>query len=236
MLNLMKNTTKDIEQIISISLPKLICYDWDNTLVDTNPISILSLNSLFEKYNLPLLKQEDMAVINGYNFDEWLHSLFSSYQPEKLKAIKAEYAEIYSDFSKDLKPLESALDTIKTISEYKIPQIIISNKFGSLVRQEAIKFGFADYFSLIIGPDDAKYAKPDKKMFDFAIQKLSIQDNFTNNDLWFFGDSTVDFYFSQNINAKLIFLNNLPDTVEYNPENVIFLQSHKDFKNIRFYN
>lgn len=213
--------------------PKLICYDWDNTLIDTQPVTLMSMNMLYKKYNLPELTLLDVVRINGYCFSDVFDAQFGK---KNSAAIQAEYQSLYDTCAKDiLRPLTGAKETLKMFHEIGIKQCVMSNKPGDIVRSEAEKFNFAKYFDFIVGYTDSGYAKPDSRMFNPVYEKMDFKEKWQHPEkLWFFGDASADIEFAKNINARLFFLGDSSLTNNFPTDQLVLLKSHSDLKDLKF--
>ena len=211
--------------------PKLVCYDWDNTLVNTVPVTLISMNMLYKKYNLPELSIEDIYKINGYSFEQVFVATFGK---QHAKSIQDEYQIIYNQVAENmLQPINGSLDTVKKIYDFGIKQVVISNKPGNIVRYEAEKFGYQKYFEMIIGPNDSGYAKPDIGMFNPVKKSDLFKDKWFHPDkLWFFGDAEADLNFAKVINARLFFLGDEKLVNNFPTDQLVMLRSHNDIKQL----
>ena len=213
--------------------PKLICYDWDNTLVNTQPVTLVSMNMLYKKYNKPELTLQDIIKINGYYFADVFTATFG----EKMtKQIQEEYQLLYDHYAQDmLQPIPYALDTVKKMNEAGIKQIVISNKPSNIVRREAKKFYFAKYFDLIVGPTDCNSSKPNIEMFNYVVNKIEFKKTWYHPDkLWYFGDAGVDMEFAKKINARLFFFGS-PSIIENFPtKRLMLIQAHSQLQSLEF--
>ncbi len=216
--------------ILKLKKPKLICYDWDNTLVNTNPVTLKSMNELYKKYNLPELTMVDVIKINGYCFSDVFEAQFK----KNSEAIQAEYQVLYNNYSKDfLQPLPGAKETLSKFHDLGIKQCVMSNKPGDIVRREAERFNFAKYFDFIIGYTDSGYPKPDPMMFNPVYEKIEFKETWHQPDkLWFFGDAEADVDFARNINARLFFLGDSSFVDDFPANQLVLLSCHKDVQNI----
>ena len=214
---------------VILQKPALVCYDWDNTLVDTNVLCIHCFNAVFLKRGMPLIDQSQMDVINGYIFDDYLKERFG----DEYETIKAEYSKLYVDNVKEmLKPLPNAIETVKHFHNLNIRQIVISNKSSDMIREEAARMGFNPYIEHFFGLNDFGVAKPDPKFFDAVVEAIAVDRSvFHPENLFFFGDSSVDINFAKNINAKLIFVG--PEYILKNSDynNSVFIGKHKNLLN-----
>lgn len=214
--------------------PKLVCYDWDNTLVNTVPVTLISMNMLYKKYNLPELSVEDIYRINGYSFEQVFVATFGK---EYSGDILNEYQVIYNQVAENmLQPINGSLDTVKKIHNFGLKQIVISNKSSDIVIHEAEKFGYKKYFEKIIGPNDSGYAKPDIRMFDPIKKSELFKDKWFHPDkLWFFGDAYADLNFAKVINARLFFLGDRKLINNFPNDQLVILNSHNDMKELEIF-
>ncbi len=213
--------------------PKLVCYDWDNTLVNTLPVTLISMNLLYKKYNLPELSVEDIYKINGYSFEEVFVAAFGK---EYAASVQEEYQVIYNNIANNmLQPMNYSIDTLRFFKKNNIPQCVISNKPGYIVREEAEKFGFDKYFEIIIGPSDSGFAKPDIRMFEPVKNKIEFKDIWHHPDkLWFFGDAEADLQFAKVINARLFFLGDKQLVKDFPTDQLVIISSHSEIDNLEF--
>ena len=218
---------------LKVKKPKLICYDWDNTLVNTQPVTLVSMNMLYKKYNLPELTITDVIKINGYCFSDVFTAQFGK---KHSKAIQAEYQALYDNYAKGmLQPLTGAKETLKFFHESGIKQCVMSNKPGDIVRREADRFNFIKYFDFIIGYTDSGCPKPDPKMFNPVYERMEFKEKWQHPDkLWFFGDAEADVSFAENINARLFFFGDSALVDDFPLDQLVLLRSHSDLKNIEF--
>ena len=218
---------------MKLKKPKLVCYDWDNTLVNTMPATLVSMNMLYKKYNIPELSVEDVIKINGYCFADVFDAQFGK---KNSKAIQMEYQALYDNYANDiLQPINGAIDTLKLIRDAGIKQCVMSNKPGHIVRREADKFFMTKYFDFIIGYTDSGYAKPDPRMFEPTHNYMEFKEKWHHPDkLWFFGDASADVEFAKNINARLFFLGDSSLVDNFPLDQLVLLQSHKDLQNIEW--
>ena len=211
--------------------PKLVCYDWDNTLVNTLPVTLISMNMLYKKYNLPELSVEDIYKINGYSFEQVFIATFGK---QYSRSIQDEYQVIYNQVAENmLQPINKSLDTVKKIYNFGVKQAVVSNKPSDIVRYEAEKFGYSKYFEMIIGPNDSGYAKPDIRMFNPIKDSNLFKDKWFHPDkLWFFGDADTDLNFAKAINARLFFLGDKKLINNFPTDQLVMLKSHNDIQEL----
>ena len=193
---------------LSLKMPQLICYDWDNTILYTNLSTYTSLIELCENYNIPKNDLPTMAEINSQQFfEKWLIAFFAQYTDVN---VWTEYLNLYKQFANKMYLIEGIADKLKKFHELNIPQIIISNKPPHIGEPEVIKLGLSEYFTEVYFQGGLELSKPNKHVFTFVLDDYNkkhpdAQINSTDN-IWFFGDSQVDCEFAKNIDATLFLI------------------------------
>jgi phosphoglycolate phosphatase len=77
-----------------VKLPKVILFDWDNTLVDTAPLVLQSLNHTFTQLGLPVWSEEEARERGQHSGREAFPTLFGE-QWQKAQYIFYEYYDTH---------------------------------------------------------------------------------------------------------------------------------------------
>ncbi len=224
--------------MIDIKKPKLVCFDWDNTIVNTNPLAFESLNIFFRELGVPEIEKSDMVGINNLVFEDYIRSCLEKANVNyDEKEFRERYARIYDSLKvKLLEPILGAFDVIKKLNSLGIYQAVISNKGSHIVNVECERFGFSKYINYITGPQDAGFFKPNIGIFEFTVKKLEEKIgsklNLEEGDVWFFGDSTIDYEFSKIINARFFGIGDQIKNTIKDDKNATLLSNYQDFKEI----
>ena len=178
------------------SLPRAVIFDWDNTLVDSWGAIAESINYARARYGLPIW---DMTEIMA-NCTRSARESFPEWFGDKWELAWDDY---YSYFDKTrerlgLTPANGAEPLLKWLQENKIPAVVVSNKSGDYLRQEAIKLNWNRYFLAIVGAHDAARDKPAKEHADMALKLGNIE---AGPDVLFVGDSESDVACARNANC-----------------------------------
>jgi phosphoglycolate phosphatase len=88
-----------------------------------------------------------------------------------------------------LQPMPGAADAILAVAEAGLPQGVISNKQGPLLRAEAAHLGWAGQFRILLGAGDAAADKPDPAPFRLALPALGHP---AGPAVWYIGDTALD--------------------------------------------
>jgi len=198
-------------------IPKAIIFDWDNTLVDTWPLIHNALNNTMiqmgeKPWSLETVKNNTHKSMKDYfpklfgkNWQKAGETYSSTYKSSNLEKIRL---------------LSKATELIDKLYKLNITLMVISNKVGHVLRQEAEKLGIKDKFFAIIGSTDAKYDKPHKEVVDLALKGSGLNPN--NDLIWFIGDTIADIQCAYNSKCQPILygeLINIPSNIIENIKN-----------------
>lgn len=167
-------------------------FDLDHTLWDYDSNVQESLNELFEIYQLPELGvstfKEFYGAFNAVNFDLW--SLYNGGKIDKTILRKERFKRIFEHLGADglAVPLDMEDDFMHRTSskphlfphskealnylQDKYELHIITNGFNESQAMKMSSSGLTSYFQLIVTSETMGYRKPDKRIFEYAINKL----------------------------------------------------------------
>ena len=92
-------------------------------------------------------------------------------------------------------PLRGATDLLAWLKKNDIPALVVSNKSGPHLRQEAKENGWDKYFISIVGAHDAARDKPAREHADMALRQAGLE---SGPDILFVGDSESDILCARN--------------------------------------
>ena len=171
---------------INLIQPKVVLFDWDDTLVDTGKIYRTILQEVLQELGI---KDWDKEAALKYKFYSRRDSLPLIFKDDWERVNKAFLDKIHNVDLKEVFPLENALNTIQKLVEDNIIVSIVSNKDSKQLRSEVEFLGWGQYFNKIIGSGDALRDKPWPVPAQLALQNISLSDK---DAVWFIGDSIVD--------------------------------------------
>lgn len=166
-----------------VSAPGIVLFDWDNTLLDAWGIIHSCLMDTCRHFG-----KEEWAIDNTISMME----LSPSGNIEKIFGNQAEeamhyYRACFRKHKAGLFLLPGAKKVVDLLYKHKIPMSIVSNKYGTLLREEVEQLGLGSYFHRIIGAGDENHDKPSKDVVHAAIALLDPQ-----GSIWFVGDTIID--------------------------------------------
>jgi phosphoglycolate phosphatase len=175
--------------------PKIILFDWDNTLVETGPVLRKTVNSRIDQLNLDRSLLKNTENTKPLTLKERLERLFGDKWEEVWEDCKKDYLEIL-EAEGGVKTLPGVVEILDAFNQDKIIMALVSNKEKDLLLEEVEQLGLEKYFSAIVGSGDAKEDKPSPLPALLALEK--IQKTFATialelpQDCWFIGDSDLD--------------------------------------------
>lgn len=178
--------------------PHAVIFDWDNTLVNTWPIIHAALNATFAEMGKPLWTFD----MTKQRVRKSMRDSFPEIFGENWERAGAFYQTQYrAHHLRDLEPLPDAERLLASIHEAGIYQVVVSNKKGPNLRQEADHLGWSRYFNRIIGSDDAARDKPFRDPVDLAFAESGLA---AGPQSWFIGDSDIDLECAKNTGCTAI--------------------------------
>jgi phosphoglycolate phosphatase len=187
-----------LDKSYTLSYPKAIVFDWDNTLVDSWTLIHESLNFTFEKFGKEKWSLAKTKINIHRSIKDTLPELFHDDWKEAVKVYRAYYESIQNR----LQPLELAEETLRMAHSKKIPICIVTNKKNHLIHNEIHTLGWKKYFEYIVGSGDLEYDKPSPIGVEFVLNKINKK---PDKSIWFVGDSVTDMETAYNSNCVPVF-------------------------------
>jgi phosphoglycolate phosphatase len=177
---------------------KAIFFDWDNTLVDTWPVLLKSLNKTLEHFGLPKSTMEELKIRAQLSTREGFPKLFG----ENSKKAQSIFYQAISENKGDLQIYEGSASLIRSLKKSGYIIAIISNKKRDLLHQELEQFEVSA--DLALGSGDSVYDKPHPEMGLIALNHFGLQ----SHEAVYIGDSITDWIFAKNLNMQAIAIGN----------------------------
>ena len=166
--------------------PKVIIFDWDNTLVNSWSVIQDALNTTFRAYGLREWEYDEVCTKVRKSLRDSFPDLFGNSWREAGDLFYSRYAEIHSE---KINPICGAEKMLKELRILGIRLAIVSNKKGTFLRKESKTLGWDHYFEKIIGASDTKFDKPNRAPVDLILAAINIE---TGPEVWFVGDTDID--------------------------------------------
>lgn len=171
----------------TLTQPKAVLFDWDNTLVDTWPKLHKSLNETLNEFGKPEWTLDEVKQRAHKSSKDAFPIIFGDRSKDAMEFFYHLYKVKYAH--EILPPLPHALSILTALKQKNIKAGIVSNKEGNTLRQEIKESGWDIYFDCIIGSRDASQDKPHPEPVYMALDMLNLE---KGNHIWFVGDTPVD--------------------------------------------
>ena len=172
---------------------KVVLFDMDGTVLDSNPMIIESLNILYDKYRHGVRTPvEKMYYFSGPPIRDTLKDEF----PEMdIEFMFQEFMRV----SKELYPTHTfayphSKEVLIRLKEDGYKLGIVTNKRHDLTEYALKCIGFEGLFDYIIGFDDVKNGKPDPEGIEKSIKYFSA----SKQETIYVGDDKLDVYAANN--------------------------------------
>jgi FMN phosphatase YigB (HAD superfamily) len=166
---------------------KMIVYDVDNTLVQTNGFIEDTLSRVLPGFGLVLPRERMYDILKrNLAFEKIFDELFGTQGPEILVA----YRKIAPDLP--YSATEGALSFVESSSDRGIHQVILTNRLN-LLDKRLIQAGFdPGVFVAKIAPTDTGIKKPDPRVYA-EINSLAIKEGIPKSQIVSIGDHVDDY-------------------------------------------
>ena len=167
-------------------LPRAIIFDWDNTLVDTWPVILKSMNKTLEHMGEPPWSEEEGKA----RIDRSLRDSFPEFFGQRWQEAMHVYYDFFSQSHLEmLSPLPSSAELMHYLVQNGVWTAVVSNKTGRFLRAEAQHLGWEPLFQRLIGAGDAVSDKPDTAPVFMALEGSGLV---PGSQVWFVGDKAID--------------------------------------------
>lgn len=165
----------------------IILFDFDGTLMDTEPAIIDSFKQVLAKYAPDLIITREMELSF---LGPTLWETFGKYLPnESADKLVEEYRTINFEMHKThVKPIEGAKELLGELKQNGYQLGIVSSKLTDAIDLGLNLFDMKDYFDVIIGLEQVKKHKPDPEGLFEACKKLGKG----HDSVIYVGDTTGD--------------------------------------------
>lgn len=175
--------------------PKVVLFDWDNTLVDNWRVILDSINYTLELYEMPILTVDEFWARPHHSVRDASKELFGH---DHLRAVDIYYERVKEKHLENLQVMEGAHELLDLLATRGIFVGIVSNKQGEILRRESTHLGWDHHFGSIVGSLDTPEDKPSALPGLHALKPSFVD---PGHDVWFVGDSIVDVLCAKAMNA-----------------------------------
>lgn len=202
-----------------ISKPKIIFFDWDDTISNAKQGIRIALNKTINKHK-HLLRSDAVKIVENHEDDPG-KEFFSKVKPgtsgedlvkEMFISNHDEIVQSCIDFDNEyiknggFSPVNGILELIEFIDNNEIKIIVISNKNQTMLDYEIDRSQLRPYILKSVGVANHKdqHKKPSTVQFEKALSSLNIEVD--PKETWMIGDSELDILAGLNFGSMPFFL------------------------------
>lgn len=171
-----------------------ILFDFDGTIMDTEPAIMASYGYLFEKYRtIEEFTPERRIRVLGPALEVMMAEFFPEKDPF---ACVEEYRAYQKNHLRDLiHPMPGAVRLLKELREMGIPRGTVSTRYRKSLEELLEQNDMRQYMDVVLGHDDVVNDKPDPEGILLAKKMLGC------DDCMYIGDSVMDVRAGKNAGA-----------------------------------
>ena len=139
----------------------LICFDLDNTLVDSDKLHVFAFQKAFKNYNLPKVKDHVIIELLGLTGSVLVKTIFPHLSDEKAREVVKEHNK-YSikqakNFIQPFPDVKSVLTKLKKDHQLGVVSNCAHKEILSILKAAGID---VNLFDIIVGDDEVRHGKP----------------------------------------------------------------------------
>ncbi len=166
---------------------KAVLFDYDGTLMDTEPVIIASYMELFRRYRRPEDFTPELQVeVLGPSLDVEMKKFFPELDVDRLKT---EYRDYQNEHIRELiKPFPGCIELLEALQAKDVRCGLVSTRRTDSMELHLQMFGMTQYFQTIIGTDKVANNKPDPEGIFKGMDELEV----SREECMYVGDSASD--------------------------------------------
>jgi len=192
-----------------IAKPRLLIFDWDNTLIDSWPSINQAINVTLRAMDQPEWSLEETRDRVAKSLRDSFPARFGDRWPEARQIFYDAFEAIHIEW---LTPLPWAVELLDGVAELGIPMAVVSNKNGRFLREEAKHLGWTERFHRLVGAQDAAKDKPAVEPIHLAMEGTDLA---LGPDIWMVGDAAIDMECARNAGISALLLRDEPPGPEF---------------------
>ena len=154
--------------------PLAVAWDIDGTLIDSEPVHLLALQSVCRDYGVDIADLPDAHFIGVHINDVW-QVLAPRFPGDLTQALwVAQINQHYLRAADRLEPIPGALAVVAELSRRGVLQVAVSNSHRVVVQANLAVGGLADHLVFSVSLNDVTVGKPDPAPYTLAADRLGV--------------------------------------------------------------
>lgn len=203
---------------------KLLIFDADGTLLDTDEVLFKTWEELFLLYKPKDYKidREFVRSFSGPPIEESIKRAFPEYELDFiLKEYRLRAKKYYDPY---LKLFENEIEVLKKLKESGFILTIATSKNRELLEYSLDKFNMRKFFDVIVTSNDGFKTKPNPDSLNYIKDTLG----YKNNESVMIGDTLFDALAAQNAHIDVILMKMCKREYESDPKASYYATSFED--------
>ena len=187
---------------------KLVIFDLDGTLIDSIEFHVKTFEEACKELGIKIDEKikEEFRKRLGKRFDEIVKEILPELSQEDVKKLNEIKWKLSEEFMKEIKPIENAINFIKSAPEnYEFA--IFSSSPKKFVAKTLEMLGILDKFKVIIGKENVKEGKPSPEGIFKILEKTGIK----KESVIFIGDSEYDKQAAERAGIKFLHISEISE-------------------------
>ena len=204
---------------------KVMLFDMDGTLANTDPMIVETFNILCDKYkNGKRLPEEEIYYFSGPPIRETLLKVFPEYDQDFM--LNEFHKTSRALYGSHIFPYPNERETLLKLKERGVKLGVVTNKMHELTILALNIIHLEDLFDVVIGFDDVKKGKPDK---EGMIKAINFFKENKKNTLYV-GDNVVDLESAYNAGIDCALVSWGPRVLPKDIKPTFYIKSFEDLK------
>ncbi len=155
--------------------PRLLIFDFDGTLVDSEAGILAAIVQTVREYGFPEAMIEQWRVLIGLPLAEQLRRLLPEAEQGGIPAVVERYRQIYRTTGPiQTQPIPGMGAVLAEAHTAGRLMAIASSKRGSSIQLILERLGWRDYFGAIFSPEGLTHAKPHPESVERALAQFAL--------------------------------------------------------------
>lgn len=154
---------------------RLIIFDFDGTLGDTQRNIVMTLQQTMQQLQLPVADEKACVATIGLTLSDSFKRLFPHLTDKQANECTENYRCIFDENKKSLVPelFPHVSETLRQLNEKGINLTVASSRSSNSLYDFLRDMGIVDYFRYIVGAEEVNNPKPDPEPVFLTLRALN---------------------------------------------------------------